>query len=948
MTRIFTIISFLLLSTNVVLGACDFTTAENVIIIPGGNHNADPAYTQVYLLTDEDGFIVSVSATGDFGTQNFGSYNAYAFNYETANSPSILPALGVDIANINDGCGLFSVPLPLTVCETSVLTTCEDSGDDIIVALNPDFNNDPNYSQLIVIVDDVTGNILYLTAPSTTLGTASFTTTAVTGDLTNGNYSAYAVNHENSETLIGLGLIIGNPWSGNFAGACASSVGPVAIFVDDCTTCTADAGLTNAVTSDGSNNDYVLCWNESITFSNTSYILPGSTTNEGFGYAVYASPMPGAFPDPTDTDFIEYIVGTGASASLTLSNDGSYTPPFINNPTQTIYLYPVTFDDTLTPAIDQDGDNCIALGNLITITFLNEVNVTSVQDCLSESGVFTISGGYPEFFAANYNFTSTGAGTLSSPTLANSGGAVTIGNLAIGDIYGLDIIDDNNCPASLGNILYPSNLNYDSIIVTPPSCSYTCDASVTVYSANASTYSFDGITFGTNQTNLNLCSGNLSVSIEDNGCVVDSIIAIAAPDTILITSANDTTICIDGSVNLFASASGGTGVLNYFWDNSIGTSTLGVSPSVTTIFDVFVLDDNGCSSDTNSIQVSLLDPIIVDLDDLDSICLGESITLFASALGGNGSYSYNWTNNQGTGWSATGNSINVTPTIDTEYYVSVTDGCSTPASNEAIQINVNPLPEVIFSADTLEGCNPLEVNFTNNTILSGTDCLWTINGSTSTDCESVTEVFEDVGCYDISLSVSSISGCTNVTTYNDLICVYEYPIADFVSSDTIVSIYNPSVTFNNTSIDNFSNEWILNNSSSSSIDFSYTFEGIPSSTEVCLLVTNQYSCENETCQIITVEDEMTIYVPNTFTPNGDNDNDLFHPIMNENLLTSYELLVFNRWGELIFKALDYSTKWDGTYLGNPCQEDTYVWVIKYQTSLDVSNRVAKGHINLIR
>ena len=148
-----------------------------MVIIPGGNHNADPAYTQLYLLTDEDGFIVSVSATGDFGTQNFGSYNAYAFNYETANSPSTLPALGVDIANINDGCGLFSAPLPLTVCETSVLTTCEDSGDDIIVALNPDFNNDPNYSQLIVIVDDVTGNILYTTAPSTTLGTASYTCT---------------------------------------------------------------------------------------------------------------------------------------------------------------------------------------------------------------------------------------------------------------------------------------------------------------------------------------------------------------------------------------------------------------------------------------------------------------------------------------------------------------------------------------------------------------------------------------------------------------------------------------------------------------------------------------------------------------------------------------------------------------------------------------------------
>lgn len=61
-------------------GACDFTTSDNVVIVPGGDHNTDASYIQVYVLTDSDGIIVASNATGDFGTQNFGSYSAYAIN----------------------------------------------------------------------------------------------------------------------------------------------------------------------------------------------------------------------------------------------------------------------------------------------------------------------------------------------------------------------------------------------------------------------------------------------------------------------------------------------------------------------------------------------------------------------------------------------------------------------------------------------------------------------------------------------------------------------------------------------------------------------------------------------------------------------------------------------------------------------------------------------------
>ena len=74
-------------------------------------------------------------------------------------------------------------------------------------------------------------------------------------------------------------------------------------------------------------------------------------------------------------DFVEYLIGVGVNANLTLINDGSYTPPFINNLDQTLYFYPVTMDDGVGQDHDINGDDCFDIGTVISVTFLNEINV---------------------------------------------------------------------------------------------------------------------------------------------------------------------------------------------------------------------------------------------------------------------------------------------------------------------------------------------------------------------------------------------------------------------------------------------------------------------------------------------------------------------------------------------------------------------------------------------
>ncbi|NOX86730.1 MAG: T9SS type B sorting domain-containing protein [Chlorobi bacterium] len=66
------------------------------------------------------------------------------------------------------------------------------------------------------------------------------------------------------------------------------------------------------------------------------------------------------------------------------------------------------------------------------------------------------------------------------------------------------------------------------------------------------------------------------------------------------------------------------------------------------------------------------------------------------------------------------------------------------------------------------------------------------------------------------------------------------------------------------------------------------------------------------------------YLPNAFTPNGDGLNDEFKPVQRYDLVRTYHLYVYNRWGQLIFETSDINTGWDGTYKGNPAEQGRYL------------------------
>ena len=90
-------------------------------------------------------------------------------------------------------------------------------------------------------------------------------------------------------------------------------------------------------------------------------------------------------------------------------------------------------------------------------------------------------------------------------------------------------------------------------------------------------------------------------------------------------------------------------------------------------------------------------------------------------------------------------------------------------------------------------------------------------------------------------------------------------------------------------------------------------------------------------------------MPNTFTPDGDDINEIFLPILTSFVdPNNYEFEIYNRWGERIFYTDQPDQGWDGRFYGNDAQIGTYTWRIKYRHILAEENKLIHGHVNLIR
>jgi gliding motility-associated-like protein len=335
-------------------------------------------------------------------------------------------------------------------------------------------------------------------------------------------------------------------------------------------------------------------------------------------------------------------------------------------------------------------------------------------------------------------------------------------------------------------------------------------------------------------------------------------------------------------------------------------------------------------------------PVIFAGNDI-TVCEDESIILTAS-----GAIYYTWDNGvqDAVAFNALPGSTTYTVTGTT------VAGCS---STDQLIVTATPAPVVSFTPDVTLGCVPLEVNFTNTTP-NVNDCSWSLgNGDVLSGCGTVNYTFESVGCYDITLTTTDAIGCTSSLVLNDLICVEGFPEASIAPSANNVNNENPEVIFFNNTTGASSYVWDFGDLSSLSNleEPTHVYPTDTASYVVMLIATSPAGCVDTAYTVIRVYEELLFYVPNTFTPDGDTYNPIFLPILTAGFNPySYNLKLFNRWGEIIFESNDPKVGWDGSYGQNNeidmVQDGLYTWIIELKVSKNDERKRFVGHVNLLR
>jgi gliding motility-associated-like protein len=138
---------------------------------------------------------------------------------------------------------------------------------------------------------------------------------------------------------------------------------------------------------------------------------------------------------------------------------------------------------------------------------------------------------------------------------------------------------------------------------------------------------------------------------------------------------------------------------------------------------------------------------------------------------------------------------------------------------------------------------------------------------------------------------------------------------------------------------------------SSELNPQFLFPGsIGGDYQVQLSVSNVNGCSDSISGIITVFENYTLFIPNSFTPDGDEFNNEFKVLGYGIDPSKFSMKIFNRWGELIFESYDLDKGWQGKYGKDSFSAlaGTYTYLIEYQFVNQEQSISKVGNINLIR
>ena len=243
-------------------------------------------------------------------------------------------------------------------------------------------------------------------------------------------------------------------------------------------------------------------------------------------------------------------------------------------------------------------------------------------------------------------------------------------------------------------------------------------------------------------------------------------------------------------------------------------------------------------------------------------------------------------------------------------------------------MNVLLHPHPVSAFTSSDPCFPEPVEFTNTSIISGgsiTSQRWDFGDNTISVQKDPQKTYKNAQLWLVKLITVSSYGCRDTVEQNAN--VKSKPVArfDFTTLPTTADFELTRLQMNNQSSADVSfNQWDFGNGFTSTEKDPLAEYKDSGSRKITLVVSTAENCKDtfsmSTGQMIP---DFHFNLPNAFTPNANGLNEVFRPVAVP-YVHSYEMEIFNRWGEKVFESHDIHKGWDGTYMGEPCQQGVYL------------------------
>jgi gliding motility-associated-like protein len=414
-------------------------------------------------------------------------------------------------------------------------------------------------------------------------------------------------------------------------------------------------------------------------------------------------------------------------------------------------------------------------------------------------------------------------------------------------------------------------------------------------------------TYTVTVTNVNGCSSSTTVTVTVN------------PNPVVTVTPNPLVICAGDQDTLTAS-----GAASYTWSPTTGLNTgtgavVIANPGFTSVYTV-TGTSNGCTGST-SVTVTVNAAIIADAGNPVSVCAGNSTQLNAS-----GGTIYSWTPVTGLNNPNIANPT-ATPAATITYTVMVSNGSCTPAT-DMVTVTVVPNPTAVITGDTLVCAGTLAVL----TASGGTSYFWSNSANTAS-----------INVYPTAPTIYTVTvtslGCTDAASIS----------VDVFNSISVDAGDDTTITLGSTCQLNVTGgvNWSWSPAYGlSCTDCQNPLASPTETTTYTVTAEDSNGCQGVDYVTIIVAIECgAVYIPNAFSPNGDNYNDMLY--VRGNCIESMAFIIYDRWGDKVFSSSATSDGWDGTLRNKPLDSGVFYYNLK-ATLMDGSEIKRKGSITIIK